>query len=120
MGRNSNNNNNNSNNKIISSNNNNMNNMNGNNMNQFNQYQRAYPYQQQQQQQLRKEKQLMMEKYSKMNNFTISIQHFNSIYEWFLGIIQLIRVLFEEWNEQNPCCIAGFISRDIAIRKLQQ
>eukprot|EP01083_Nonionella_stella_P136265 414560_1 len=59
-------------------------------------------------------------KMSEHTNYNISIQHFNGIYEWFLGIIELIRVLFDEWNEQNPCAIAGFISREAAIQRLKQ
>eukprot|EP01084_Bolivina_argentea_P047106 86776_1 len=62
------------------------------------------------------------EKFVKMNNsnYVISIQNLNAIYEWFVGIIDLVRVLFEEWNEQNPCAIAGFITPDMTINGLQQ
>ncbi len=37
-------------------------------------------------------------KFGKMNtsNYIVSIQNVNAIYEWFLGIIDLVRVLFEE------------------------
>jgi len=52
------------------------------------------------------------------NKGTLHIQHFNALYQWFCGIVQVVKVLFEEWNEQSPCAVAGFISRDLAIKEL--
>jgi len=61
-----------------------------------------------------------MMKMGKMDkSWNVHIQHFNALYEWFGGIIQVVKVLLEEWNEQSPCAVAGFISRDIAVKQLQ-
>jgi len=51
-------------------------------------------------------------------NGNLHIQHFNALYDWFCGIIQVVKVLLEEWNEQSPCAVAGFISREIAVKQL--
>merc|ERR1712157_719524 len=78
---------------------NNMNNMNGNNMNQFNQYQRAYPYQQQQQQQLRKEKQLMMEKYIKKASARVLWSESSGIES--VSYSEIFNILRREFREQT-------------------
>jgi len=52
------------------------------------------------------------------NKWMVMIQHFNALYEWFCGIVEVVKVLREEWNEQSPCAVAGFISRELAIKEL--
>jgi len=59
--------------------------------------------------------------FGKMNttDYKVGIQYFNAVYEWFVGITQLVKVLAEEWNEIKPCAIAGFVPRDMATNLLR-